>query len=87
MATYQSDLIKRRACVYRAYDEFERLLYVGMSTNIVGRISKHRHQKPWWREPVVAITEEWFDTRAEALAAEAVAIRNEDPIYNVAGVL
>lgn len=86
MATYKSDLINRPGCVYRAYDEFDRLLYVGMSTNLEGRIHKHRHQKPWWRESVVLITEEWFDTRAEALAAEAVAIKHEDPIYNVAGV-
>lgn len=81
MARYYSDMVNRRTCVYRAYDADERLLYVGISMNLDGRLSKHR-SSAWW--PLVEeITIQWFDGREAAKAAEREAILNESPIYNL----
>lgn len=80
---YYGDMVDRRTCVYRIYGaapDFD-LLYVGISMNLEGRITKHR-RKPWW--PLAAHIEvTWFDGREAAKAAERSAIHHEDPIYNV----
>lgn len=82
MATYYSDMVNRRTCVYRAYDAAERLLYVGISMNLDGRLAKHR-SAAWW--PAVAeVTVQWFDGREAAKAAEREAISRENPLHNVA---
>lgn len=79
--TYYSDMVNRRTCVYRFFDENDRLLYVGLSMNFDGRLAKHR-RKPWW--PQVARTEiEWFDGRESAKTAEKIAIHHENPVYNI----
>lgn len=81
MARYYSDMVNRRTCVYRAYDAEERLLYVGISMNLDGRLTKHR-RTAWW--PLVAeITVQWFDGRELAKSAERAAILNENPLYNI----
>jgi len=82
MARYYSDMVNRRTCVYRAYDADERLLYVGISMSLDGRLTKHR-SSAWWPE-VVEITVQWFDGREAAKAAEREAILNERPMHNVA---
>lgn len=81
MATYYSDMVHRRTCVYRAYSESGELLYVGLSMNLEGRLSKHR-SSAWWPE-VGEITVEWFDGREPAKAAERRAITEESPRYNI----
>lgn len=82
MATYYSDMANRRTCVYRAYDTQERLLYVGISMNLDGRLTKHR-RAAWW--PAVAeVTVQWFDGREAAKAAEREAISSENPLHNIA---
>lgn len=83
MATYYSDLVNRRTCVYRAFDIDGQLLYVGISMNLSGRLDKHR-RSAWWPE-VDEIVVEWFDGREAAKVAEREAILTEEPIYNVAG--
>jgi excinuclease UvrABC nuclease subunit len=81
MATYWSDMYWRRTCVYRAYDADGALLYVGLSMNLEGRLSKHR-RSAWWPK-ADEITVQWFENRESAQAAERAAIRDEDPIYNI----
>lgn len=82
MATYYSDMVNRRTCVYRAYDVDGHLLYVGISMNPTGRFVSHQ-RAPWW--PLTdEITVQWFDGREAAKSAERIAIREEAPIYNVA---
>jgi hypothetical protein len=82
MARYYSDMVNRRTCVYRAYDADGNLLYVGISMSLDGRLTKHR-RAAWWPE-VEEITVQWFDGREAAKAAERAAIRDENPIYNLA---
>lgn len=68
--------------LYRLYDGHGHLLYVGISNDVHGRIRTHRMERTWG--PSVAdVRVEWFATRAEALAAEANAIRRERPRHNV----
>lgn len=81
MPTYYSDMVNRRTCVYRAYDEDGDLLYVGISMNLDGRLAKHRGSI-WWPE-VDEITVKWFDGREAAKSAERRAIAEEQPRYNI----
>lgn len=81
MARYYSDMVNRKTCVYRFYDEDEQLLYVGISMNLEGRLTKH-HSRGWWPE-VVRCDVEWFEGREEAKAAERAAIAREHPIHNI----
>ena len=82
MATYRSDMMGRTA-LYRVFDADDQLLYVGISRNPNGRFANHATRKPWWRETVASIEITWLATRALAHEAEALAIRDEDPIYNI----
>lgn len=70
--------------VYRFYAADGALLYVGISLTLGTRIDAHRHQKPDWCQ-VVRIELTWHDSREGALAAEAAAIRTENPRWNVYG--
>jgi len=70
--------------LYRFYDRTDALLYVGITMNFPGRMGSHQGGKPWWSQ-LHHMTAEHFDTRAEALAAETKAIREEKPLFNVAG--
>lgn len=71
-----------RTAVYRLFDANGELLYVGCSLNPPARCEKHSKHKPWWHE-VADRADEWHDTRAEAEAAEKLAIQTENPKYNV----
>lgn len=68
--------------LYRFYDRTERLLYVGITSNPPARFVQHRQMKQWW-ELVETIKLSRFDTRREVIQAEAIAIRDEEPIFNV----
>ena len=67
--------------VYRLFGG-ERLLYVGITNRGYHRLHEHAKAKPWWQD-VQSATFEHFPTRQEALWAEADAIWDEDPAYNV----
>lgn len=69
-------------CIYRFYDRDGQLLYVGVTADIGGRWKTHSKTKPSWRQ-VASATIEHFDSRAEALEAEEVAIRAERPAWNI----
>jgi hypothetical protein len=71
--------------LYRLYDDAGALIYVGISNRWIRRVGRHAATKDWWRE-VATVTRQVWPSRAEALAAEALAIRTERPRYNVAGV-
>lgn len=69
--------------LYRFYDDTDRLLYVGVTMNPPRRFRTHEGTKGWWAE-VSHIALESYLERADVLSAEAAAIRNERPVYNVA---
>lgn len=70
-----------RTYIYRAYDAEGRLLYIGMTNDLVQRIGQH--QSSHWIWDVASITAETYPTRAEASTAECAAIRSEVPRWNV----
>lgn len=71
------------ATLYRLFAEDGSLLYVGASMYTPGRLETHRREKSWW--PLVAkATFEHYETRHGATVAEADAIRDEEPRFNVA---
>lgn len=62
--------------LYRVFGSAGELLYVGISKHALTRFHQHSKDKGWWPE-AERIAVEHFDTRAEAEAAEARAIRSE----------
>lgn len=70
-----------RTALYRLYAADGTLLYIGISYDPDKRFEQHAKQKDWW--PLVARrVVQWFDDRPTAAAAEAEAIRSEDPERN-----
>lgn len=72
-----------KTILYRCYSEDGRLLYVGVTSNLPQRLATHR--KSWWGWQLVTHTVERFQTQAEAMAAEKVAIVAERPRFNRQG--
>lgn len=70
--------------LYRAYDDRDRLLYVGISDGEFIRLAQHAASAPWTVH-AVKITLERHTMRADAEEAERVAILGEDPVWNVRG--
>lgn len=70
--------------LYRAFDDQDRLLYVGISDSVFLRLGQHNDRAPW-ANYATKITLERFGTREEAEAAEAAAILTEDPVWNQHG--
>lgn len=73
----------RPAFVYRAYDDSQRLLYVGVSSRPEYRKSAHKMNSAWFPY-ATAFTYMKFDKRSDALKAEKQAIIDEMPHYNKA---
>lgn len=73
--------MSKRTDLYRHYDAFGRLLYVGISLSAAVRLSQHR-ASPWYDE-IARIEIQKFATRGEAEVAEMIAIAEEQPRYNV----
>lgn len=69
------------AALYRLYGSDGKLLYIGICDDPVQRWHTHS-RKPWWPQ-VVRFHVSWFPSRAAAGQAEAVAIRQERPQYNI----
>jgi hypothetical protein len=67
--------------LYRHYDFDGKLLYVGVSNNVLGRWDGHKH-KATWADQVAVITVDHYPTREEAEDAEANAIITEKPRFN-----
>ncbi|WP_327162079.1 GIY-YIG nuclease family protein [Streptomyces zaomyceticus] len=68
--------------VYRLYDAVNRLLYVGMGRNPMGRWASHADKHPWWQE-VVRYEVTWYPTRIEAAAEERRALKEDDTVHNI----
>ena len=70
--------------LYRLYGADDALLYVGISLDPTRRWKKHKsaRDKSHWTGLVTRETVEWFDTWAEAEAAEEQAVKTERPIHN-----
>lgn len=75
---------RRRTALYRLFDAQGRLLYVGIAFNPRDRWRGHCSTKSWWQQ-VDRREVEWHDSRSEAQIAEAAAITEERPLYNIAG--
>ena len=71
-----------RTALYRCYDREGALLYIGVAKHFGLRWSRHKGKTPWW-DQVHRQTVEWYDSRPEALDAEADAIFAEQPRHNV----
>ncbi len=72
----------RDHALYRFYDHAGELLYIGITRDPAARWSQHSGDKPWWHR-VQRITIQAMPDRASALAAERIAIKAENPRYNV----
>lgn len=74
-------------CVYRVYDPVTReLLYVGQTCrSLKGRIKDHWKSKPWfvWHWNSAMVTYEESEGYWSSMIAEAEAILEENPRYNV----
>lgn len=68
--------------LYRHFAKDDALLYVGISLQAIARLTGHRSCSPW-AHLITRIEIEAFDSREEALEAEARAIAAEKPRYNI----
>jgi predicted GIY-YIG superfamily endonuclease len=70
--------------LYRHYDLFDELLYVGISINAINRLGQHKNNAAWFSS-IHRVTIEKFPTKEDALNAEQRAIKTEHPAHNVNG--
>jgi predicted GIY-YIG superfamily endonuclease len=75
------EISTRKTVLYRHLDADGALLYVGITCDPVNRLSNHKACSPW-AESIASVTMQWFDCRDDAAAAERIAIRNENPLFN-----
>ena len=68
--------------LYRHFDVYDRLLYVGITNNLQNRTKQHYKTSHWFYLSK-RVTTEVFLTRAEALVAEAQVIMTEHPRHNL----
>lgn len=69
--------------LYRHFDAAGRLLYVGISLHALHRLAQHRGS-PWYAQ-IARVDIEVHPSRTAALCAEARAIAQERPLFNVRG--
>lgn len=70
--------------VYRCYDVEGRLIYVGSTANLFGRLEQHRASS-WWAGQVVQVTAKVYPNGIVGRAVERKAIRDEQPRWNKSG--
>lgn len=73
-----------RTALYRLYDADGALLYIGISATPKERLKAHRYglHRNTWAPSVASQTVEWCESKDAALAAEEIAIRQEQPLHN-----
>jgi hypothetical protein len=71
--------------LYRHFDAAGQLLYVGITAEARGgrRWEEHEADKPWFHLVAHTTVSAPYPSRALALYAEAVAIRDENPLHNI----
>jgi hypothetical protein len=69
--------------LYRFYDVFGQLLYVGITNNLKLRWSQHATTAATWWPLRFERSVEWFDAREDAAVAEVEAITTEGPLHNL----
>jgi len=74
---------KNHTILYRYFDADDNLLYVGITNNQFRRFSQHKNKD--WMSQICRATFEHFEYRTDAEMAEMNAIKNESPVYNIAG--
>lgn len=72
--------------VYTCLDASMRIIYVGVTSTGLRRHREHGREMGWWKR-VTLIRVEHYETREQALAAEAEAIDFHQPIYNTIGIV
>jgi len=72
-----------RTALYRHYDAEGRLLYVGITDCLSERDKQHAATSHWHGNVHRTVTE-WCLSRQHAMDLEAVAVRHEKPLHNVA---
>lgn len=68
--------------LYRFFDSDGRLLYVGVSLNLISRLRTHETDSHWFNR-AKTVTIETLNSEDEAFDAEAVAIQTEHPLHNI----
>jgi hypothetical protein len=71
----------QKTSLYRHFDADGRLLYVGVALSATYRLSQHRLDSHWFHS-IARVDLEHHRSRAHALYAEAIAIREEKPLHN-----
>ncbi|HEY6019442.1 MAG TPA: GIY-YIG nuclease family protein [Candidatus Paceibacterota bacterium] len=70
--------------VYRLYDDADRLLYVGYSSNLFHRLRRHRQKAEWWPQVELVRIDE-CPTKPDALSIERQYIWYLHPAFNASG--
>lgn len=68
--------------VYRAFDSYGHLLYVGCTKNTEARLATHRSQAPWFRFAETLAVAGPYEGRDAGRAVEMQAILSEGPYFN-----
>jgi hypothetical protein len=76
-------LADRPTARYRFYSDSGRALYFGVAVNPENRWEAHKGLSRWYSQVDHSRTKvDWYPNRADAMEAEAEAIRAEDPAFN-----
>ena len=78
---YVEHLPDGHGILYRCYNSEEQLIYVSTSFSFIRRLAT-QHLHPWFTE-IAEIVFVHFPDADSALEAERIAIRNEQPKYNI----
>ena len=80
----RADRTNARHWVYRCFDADGRLIYVGSTTDLFGRLASHRATS-WWSPTVAKVTSKVYPNGVEARAIERAIIADEIPRWNKVG--
>jgi predicted GIY-YIG superfamily endonuclease len=69
--------------LYRVYDSDGVLLYIGKTWNMENRMNDHSRHSKWWNEFSTMTVERNFYDYDSLTKAETMAIRDEQPKYNL----
>lgn len=77
-----NNLLHKPHALYRCFDKDQNLLYIGISSSVLARLSQHSHQSHWF-SGLVYVKIEKFASLCDAACAEKNAIKNEHPQFNI----